>query len=141
MLLNTMSILDCDELDEEQHNEEIQDILEKLYELPDYDCAVVFKYLDVAHKDNQEIIKSCNLHDCFEMIEYADFKNGVDVLLNDDGLLTFIVHGQRYTYKDEYSLVTTAIIIMPYDENKNSIDISYIFEEYQFLKGYSCSLN
>ena len=134
MLLNTMSILDCDELDEEQHNEEIQDILEKLYELPDYNCAVVFRYLDVAHQDKQDVIKSCNLHDCFEMVEYADFKNGVDVILSDDGLLTFIAHGQGYTYKDEYNLVPTAIVVMPYDENKNSIDISFALKESIVLK-------
>ncbi len=53
MLLNTMSILDCDELDEEQHNEEIQDILEKLYELPDYNCAVVFTLFRRSTKNSR----------------------------------------------------------------------------------------
>lgn len=140
-LLNEKSILDCDEYDEELHNDEIDEILNRLYDLPDYDCAIVFRYIDIAHKGKGDNIKGCNLHDCFEMIEYADIKNGIDVMINDDGLLTFIAHGQGYTYEGEYGMVTTAIIVMPYDKHKEPIDISYLFEDIVLVHEDSISLS
>lgn len=141
MLLTTKSILDCNEYDEELHSEEIQEIMDRLFDLPNYNCAVIYRYIDIAHKGKEDVIKGCKLHDCFEMIEYADIKNGIDLMLNDDGLLTFIAHGQGYTYNDEYGLVTTAIVIMPYDENKNSIDISYLFTSEIYAEDCSLVMN
>lgn len=67
-LLNTKSILDCNEQEEEKHDQEIQDILSKLTYYPNYDCAAIIKYFAEANKDKEPIIKSCNLHDCDEMI-------------------------------------------------------------------------
>ena len=89
-LLNTKSILNCNELEEEKHNQENQDILSKLSNYPNYDCAAIIKYFDEANKDKEPIIKSCNLHNCDEMIEYVDSKNGVDIALVEN-FLTFIV--------------------------------------------------
>ena len=44
-------------------------------------------------KTKEPIIKSCNLHNCDEMIEYVDSKNGVDIAIVED-FLTYIVYGQ-----------------------------------------------
>lgn len=119
-LLNTKSILDCDEVEEEIHNRETQDILSKLSNYPNYDCAAIIKYFDEANKDKEPIIKSCNLHNCDEMIEYVDSKNGVDVAIVED-FLTFIIYGQEY-FKDVTNYITQiGIQIRPYDKDSNFI--------------------
>ena len=119
-LLNTKSILDCNELEEEKHNQENQDLLSKLSNYPNYDCAAIIKYFDEANKDKEPIIKSCNLHNCDEMINYIDSKNGVDIAIVED-YLTFIVYGQGY-FIDNISYQTqTGIQIRPYDSKRNFI--------------------
>lgn len=116
-LLNTKSILDCDEVEEEIHNRETQDILSKLSNYPNYDCAAIIKYFDEANKDKEPIIKSCSLHNCDEMIGYVDSKNGVDIAIVED-FLTYIVYGQGYSVNDKYHLIQTGIQIRPYDCEK-----------------------
>ncbi|WP_337741357.1 hypothetical protein [Holdemanella biformis] len=119
-LLNTKSILDCNELEEEKHNQENQDLLSKLSNYPNYDCAAIIKYFDEANKDKEPIIKSCNLHNCDEMINYIDSKNGVDIAIVED-FLTFIVYGQGY-FIDNISYQTqTGIQIRPYDFKRDFI--------------------
>lgn len=119
-LLNTKSILDCNELEEEKHNQENQDLLSKLSNYPNYDCAAIIKYFDEANKDKEPIIKSCNLHNCDEMINYIDSKNGVDIAIVED-FLTFIVYGQGY-FIDNISYQTqTEIQIRPYDSKRDFI--------------------
>ena len=119
-LLNTKSILDCNELEEEKHNQENQDLLSKLSNYPNYDCAAIIKYFDEANKDKEQIIKSCNLHNCDEMINYIDSKNGVDIAIVED-FLTFIVYGQGY-FIDNISYQTqTGIQIRPYDSKRDFI--------------------
>ena len=119
-LLNTKSILDCNELEEEKHNQENEDLLSKLSNYPNYDCAAIIKYFDEANKDKEPIIKSCNLHNCDEMINYIDSKNGVDIAIVED-YLTFIVYGQGY-FIDNISYQTqTGIQIRPYDSKRDFI--------------------
>ena len=116
-LLNTKCILDCNEQEEEKHNHEIQNILSKLTYYPNYDCAAIIKYFDEANKDKEPSIKSCNLHDCDEMIEYVDSKNGVDIALVEN-FLTFIVYGQGYLIKNKCNLTKVGIQIRPYDHKE-----------------------
>lgn len=122
-LLNSKSILDCDEFEEEIHNKETQEILEGLLKYPNYDCAAIIKYFDEVNKDKEPIIKQCKLHSCDEVIEYVVFKDGVDLALVED-YLTFIVYGQGYTVGEDYHLVRAGIQIRPYDVNRNFIDLS-----------------
>lgn len=123
-LLNSKSILDCDEFEEEIHNKETQEILEGLLKYPNYDCAAIIKYFDEGNKDKEPIIKQCELHSCDEMIEYVDFENGVDLALVE-GYLTFIVYGQGYTVENEYHLVQTGIQIRPYNDNREFVYLSF----------------
>ena len=67
--------------------------------------------------DSEVTIKSCSLHDCFEMVEYVDAKIGVDIF-NDGGFITFIVYGQHYKKNEKFYNVQHAIQIRPFDENK-----------------------
>lgn len=119
-LLNTKSILDCNELEEEKHNQENQDLLSKLSNYPNYDCAAIIKYFDEANKDKEPIIKSCNLHNCDEMINYIDSKNGVDIAIVED-FLTFIVYGQGYFIGNISYQTQTGIQIRPYDSKRDFI--------------------
>ena len=119
-LLNSKSIIDCNVQEVQEHNQEIKDISEKLQNYQDYDCAAIIKYFDEANKDKEPIIKSCNLHNCDEMIEYVDSKNGVDIAIVED-FLTYIVYGQGYSVNDKYYLIQTGIQIRPYDKKRNFI--------------------
>lgn len=119
-LLNSKSIIDCNAQEVQEHNQEIKDISKKLQNYQDYDCAAIIKYFDEANKDKEPIIKSCNLHNCDEMIEYVDSKNGVDIAIVED-FLTYIVYGQGYSVNDKYYLIQTGIQIRPYDKKRNFI--------------------
>lgn len=119
-LLNSKSIIDCNAQEVQEHNQEIKDISEKLQNYQDYDCAAIIKYFDEANKDKEPIIKSCNLHNCDEMIEYVNSKNGVDIAIVED-FLTYIVYGQGYSVNDKYYLIQTGIQIRPYDKKRNFI--------------------
>ncbi|WP_448918514.1 hypothetical protein [Holdemanella biformis] len=119
-LLNSKSIIDCNAQEVQEHNQEIKDISEKIQNYQDYDCAAIIKYFDEANKDKEPIIKSCNLHNCDEMIEYVDSKNGVDIAIVED-FLTYIVYGQGYSVNDKYYLIQTGIQIRPYDKKRNFI--------------------
>ena len=123
-LLNSKSIIDCNAQEVQEHNQEIKDISEKLQNYQDYDCAAIIKYFDEANKDKEPIIKSCNLHNCDEMIEYIDSKNGIDIAIVED-FLTFIVYGQDYSLNDKYHLIQAGIQIRPYDMNKQFIKIQF----------------
>lgn len=50
-LINSNSILDCDEIEEEVHNQENNEFIEKLCDLPDYECAALFKRTDMNDAD------------------------------------------------------------------------------------------
>lgn len=128
-LLNSKSIIDCNAQEVQEHNQEIKDISEKLQNYQDYDCAAIIKYFDEANKDKEPIIKSCNLHNCDEMIEYVDSKNGVDIAIVED-FLTYIVYGQGYSVNDKYYLIQTGIQIRPYDKKRNFIK----FNELDLMK-------
>ena len=122
-LLNSKSILDCTDQEIEQYNQECSAIIESLHKYDDYDCAVIYKYFDEANKEKEPVIKQCNLHDCLDMVQYADIKNGVD-FATVEGFLTFICYGSEYEYNNQMYLVTTGIQIRPYDKERNFIRIS-----------------
>ena len=131
-LLNSKSILDCNEQEMLIHEQEIEDILNEIYQLENYDCAIIFKHVDEAHKKQKDVIKPCQLHDFIEMIEYVDFKNGIDFAVEDNGVFVVIVYGQGYELKGIYHLVETHIHVMPYDENRNFIKLQIGEIKYEF---------
>ena len=50
LLLNSKSILNCNEEEEKEHNNEIEEISKMIYSLPNYDCAIIIKYVDKANE-------------------------------------------------------------------------------------------
>lgn len=121
-ILNSKSVIDCIGSELENHNNEIEKMLEKLITYKNYDCAAIFKHFDVANKDKTAEIKVCNLHDCEEMIQFADIKNGVD-LAEVEGFLTFICYGSEYQIDNQTYIVTIGIQIRPFDESRNFISL------------------
>ena len=123
-LLNSKTILECSGVEIKAHNEETEQILAKLISYENYDCAVIFKYFDMASKNQSPIIKPCRLYNCNEMVEYADIKNGVDLAMVE-GFLTFICYGSEYNLKGKTHLVTTGVQIRPYDTSRNFVHLKY----------------
>lgn len=123
-LLNSKSILDCNETEIEQRNKECSKIIESLHKYNDYDCAVIYKYFDEANKEKEPVIKQCNLYDCLDMVQYTDIKNGVDFTIVE-GFLTFICYGSEYEYDNQIHIVTTGIQIRPYDNNREFIYLNF----------------
>lgn len=118
-LYTKASVLDCEsEADLIQHNLEIENIIQTLTKYTNYDCAVIIKHFDDANKEKEPIIKQCKLHDCFDMVQFADIKNGIDIGCVE-GFITFICYGAEYTYNNQVYLCTTGIQIRPYDNARN----------------------
>lgn len=126
ILLNSKSILQCGESEEENHNKEIQEVIDKIIAYKDYECALICKYQDSGHKNIEQRIDSCSFSELLEYLGTRDIKNGVD-LYTDGQYLIFLVYGQGYTLVDtsEYHLITEAIKVMPYikEEFYNVINI------------------
>lgn len=137
-LLNSKSILDCEEYEEQQHNDETIKIANKIINtLADYDCVVVIDFVDEAHKDNERQILSCNLHDFLSTVEYVDIKNGVDITIGSDNTLCLVAHGQTYRKNNELYFSKTEIHILPYVNDFEFLDISNTLEDflnYSYIK-------
>lgn len=128
ILLNSKSILQCNENEEEIHNKEIQDAIDEIIAYKDYECALICKYQDPGHKNIEQRIGSCSFSELLEYLGTRDIKNGVD-LYTDGQYLVFLVYGQGYTMIDtnEYHLVVEAIKIMPYI-NKEFYNVVYLLD-------------
>lgn len=79
--------------------------------------------MDEEHKNKEDVIKPCQLYDFMEMIEYVDFKNGIDFTVEDNVIFVIVVYGQGYEMNGIYHLIETQIHVMPYDENRNFLKI------------------
>ena len=124
LMLNEKSCIDCDEFEFEKHSEEIEELMEKLIQLEDYDCVVLHKYIDLAHKDREMKVINSSLWDIYELVEYADFKNGVDILIDDEGFLNLSVYGQTYRMDGNDYFINSIFKIIPRDKDWNFLDIS-----------------
>ena len=124
LMLNTKSSIDCDETEFDKHSEEIEEVMEKLMKLENFDCIVLQKYIDPANKYKEMQVIDSNLWDIYELAEYADLKNGVDILLDDEGFLNLSVYGQGYKMGNKDYLVNSVFKIIPRDEEWNFLDIS-----------------
>jgi len=124
LMLNEKSCIGCDEFEFEKHGKEIEELMEKLMKLEDYDCVVFHKYLDLAHKDKEMKVIDSNLWNIYELVEYADFKNGVDILIDDEGFLNLSVYGQSYKMDGNDYFINSIFKIIPRDKDWNFLDIS-----------------
>ena len=116
MLLNTKSIIECDEYEEVIHNKEIEMIENEICRLPNYNCLVVFRYVD----------------EYLSMMEYSDIKNGIDIKIGDNNILTITAYGQAYKVGEKWYTIEEEILIMPLDENNDFIDFGNYLKHMDF---------
>lgn len=108
ILLNTKSILQCNEKETELHFKEIESIFEKL-STDDNFCIV-----EVSYSDPIQIIDKCRrlikmkLSELEDFIQNFDIKNGADIY-NDQNNIVFMLYGQNYNYDSKNYIITTQL--------------------------------
>jgi len=125
--LTTYSIMAIDEVKEEMHHKEIEKIFSKIYSLPNGDCRYEIKYIDKYHsKKIKPRYEYDELHNFMGILETMDFKNGVDVFLDENNIV-FMVYGQGYEYKNEYGLIVVQITVSYIGKLNKEIDFSVLY--------------
>lgn len=123
-LLTSKSILECStEQEENIHQEEINEIIHRINELPNYETALRYRKTSLSKYNETINIKRCFLYDIFDEIDDVDMKNGYDLAFEENGIFTLIVYGQHYQFNNEWYLVETHIDVLPYDEQRKFINI------------------
>lgn len=132
-LLNSKNIYKCNEEEVELHNDEIFEFIEKLSDLDNYECAILAKYQDKVNKDKPTKILNLDLYNLKEVFEMFDCKNGVDLFL-DEEYFVLLLYGQMYTYNFENYMLTLALKILPYNENRDFLDITQFILKNEVVK-------
>lgn len=108
ILLNTKSILDCNEEETEVHFKEIEDLFETLSNDDDF-CIVEVSYLDpIQIIDKCRRLVKMKLSELEDFIQDFDIKNGTDIY-NDQNNLVFVLYGQNYNYDGKNYIITTQL--------------------------------
>lgn len=108
ILLNTKSILDCDEKETEVHFKEIENLFEKISN-DNHSYNVKVSYLDPYQQKTKEIkIHQMQMSEIEDFIQNFDIKNGADIY-NDQKKLVFVLYGQTYNYEDKDYIITTQL--------------------------------
>lgn len=127
-LLHTKSIRNCTELEEAIHQEEMDNIMNLVFELPDYDCELSVTYIDDYHKNYwSPYFLESNLHRIEELLQNEDLINGVDVFLTEENDLAFKVYGQSYSYQENVGILTALVTVTCFGEGRSPIDMSKVF--------------
>lgn len=112
-LLNTKSILQCDEKETEIHNNEVESFFNNNFSTNPYLCRVETTYLDVHQKESKfKTSQVINAYELEDLIQNYDIKNGLDVFLDTNNCdIILKLYGQGYSYKYENHLTTTQLRI------------------------------
>lgn len=108
ILLNTKSILDCNEEETEVHFKEIENIFEKCSNDNNlYNIKV--SYLDPYQQKTKEIkVHQMPMSKLEDFIQNFDIKNGADIY-NDQKNIVIKLYGQTYQYKGKDYINTTQL--------------------------------
>ncbi|MEQ9764642.1 hypothetical protein [Streptococcus jiangjianxini] len=127
-LLHTKSIRDCTELEETIHQAEIDNIMNLVHDLPDFDCELSVTYIDDYHNNHwSPYFLESNLHRVQELLQNEDLKNGVDILITEENDLAFKAYGQGYSYQGKHGILTTLLTVKCFGEGRSPIDMSKVF--------------
>ena len=113
ILLNTKSILQCNEKETKIHNKEIEMMFNQHLSSNPNLCQVTTTYLDPHQKETKtETSQVINIYELDDFIQKYDIKNGLDVLV-DTNNYNIILHlfGQGYWFNNDAHLVTTQLRI------------------------------
>ena len=113
ILLNTKSILQCDEEETEIHNKEVESFFNNNFSTNPYLCEVETTYLDVHQKENKfKTLQVINAYELEDLIQSYDIKNGLDIFLDANNCdIILKLYGQVYWYNNDANLVTTQLRI------------------------------
>lgn len=113
ILLNTKSILQCNEKETEIHNKEVESFFNNNFSTNPYLCQVTTTYLDSHQKDTKpETSQVINIYELNDFIQKYDIKNGLDVFVDANNYdIILKLYGQGYCYKYENHLTTTQLRI------------------------------
>ena len=113
ILLNTKSILQCDEKETEIHNKEVESFFNNNFSTNPYLCQITTTYLDSHQKDTKsETSQIINIYELNDFIQKYDIKNGLDVFVDTNNYdIILKLYGQGYYYKHENNLTTTQLRI------------------------------
>ncbi len=127
-LLHTKSIRECTELEEAIHQAEVDNIMNLVFALPDYDCELSITYIDDYHKNHwSPYFLESNLHRVEELLQNEDLKNGVDIFVTEENDLAFKAYGQSYTYQESGGVLTALVTVTCFGEGRSAIDMSKVF--------------
>ncbi|EFY02725.1 Uncharacterised protein [Streptococcus dysgalactiae subsp. dysgalactiae] len=127
-ILHSKSIIECTELEEVIHQAEMDNIMNLVFELPDYDCELSVTYIDDYHKNHwSPYFLESNLHRVQELLQNEDLKNGVDVFVTEENDLAFKAYGQSYTYQGNVGVLTALVTVTCLGEGRSPIDMSKVF--------------
>lgn len=108
ILLNTKSILDCNEEETEVHFKEIEDLFEKCSN-DNHSYNVKINYLDPYQQKTKEIkVHQMKMSEIEDFIQNFDIKNGADIY-NDQKNIVIKLYGQTYQYKGKNYINTTQL--------------------------------
>lgn len=113
ILLNTKSILQCNEKETEIHNKEVESFFNNNFSTNTYLCQVTTTYLDPHQKETKsETTQVINLYELDDFVQKYDIKNGLDVFIDTNNYdIILKLYGQGYCYKYENHLTTTQLQI------------------------------
>ena len=113
ILLNTKSILQCDEEETEIHNNEIEMLFNQHLSSNPNLCKITTTYLNSYQKDTKpETSQVINIYELNDFIQKYDIKNGLDVFQDTNNYdIILKLYGQGYWYNNDANLVTTQLRI------------------------------
>ena len=89
--LNKISILECDEITIENHRQEVEKIMDKIFAMRNYDCTFDMEYVDEYHKNHRDkVTKNDDFHNVSDVLDCCDFKNGWNGNKNLDSFFKFV---------------------------------------------------
>ena len=123
-LLMKKSILSCTEEEQILHEEEFQEIMNRIRKLPDFECAVICRPLDIQRADQKPWIRTCRLHFIDYIRDWDDTSKGMDMWLDDDSYPVLICYGSEYSYENEMIRKALSCKILPFNEDHVYMNIA-----------------
>ena len=113
ILLNTKSILRCNEKETEIHNKEVEMMFNQHLSANPNLCQITTTYLDSHQKETKsETSQVINIYELDDFIQKYDIKNGLDVFLDTNNYdIILKLYGQGYWLNNNTNLVTTQLRI------------------------------
>ena len=126
-LLFTRSAFGADEYETRIHDQEFENLMDQVFELPDYKVELDVTFLDEYHKEHDyPLFYESHLHNVFDFMESRDIKNGIDMYLDEEQNLFFVAYGQGYHANGKDGTITTKVLVKAFDEDGKIVPMTSI---------------